>query len=387
MIGIFFRKLISSLKGIRILAITTLLSLASCRIAKNPSFVIVSPGFSIDQPTLRGCILSYTSQGISLKDAINSCGFYNKLNLGDYRDPYGPFGAFGENSTGVESMDCKTTSTDPRLGSLNGPSYYKQESHDKQIEYNRQWKEYQQLLEKYEQEWKSCEDALKKYFEALGDSDPKNDAAAKAELDKIMKEVEKTEQEIKSFRPSVASGDDNDPNKNGTGLAKIDPDAQNACNTVNEFVAQCNQNGWRDPVCRLYLKRMEKCGDPLVTDPIPDGEVNCKMPAMDEKTIKRVVFVMCQKYKKPVPGEEPCRDFAVQGTLYKYYLRPPKAGENATPCNDPLALTTEAQCTPNITVAVFGKKDIKKIIEEGRRKLGGPIFVMPLVGPSPGGPK
>ena len=172
---------------------------------------------------------------------------------------------------------------------------------------------------------------------------------------------------------------------------KTDPNAVDACSEVATFVAECNRAGWATSPCRLFLQRLDGCGDPTVTDPAPDDEgAGCGLPAVDPETVKRVVTIKCGSNKKPVPGVDPCAPVEVEGTAHSYTF----GHQEGVPCGDPRALNEEEDCLGTVTVTVFGKKDVAAILSEGFEKLGGPAWIVNVPGlgkpprpPGGGGPE
>lgn len=343
---------------------------------KNDKFVVMELGYATSEGSYRSCVNEYLLQGKSVKEALSLCNLSDpKWNFNDHRDPWGSMGSFGSGSTGVGAVDCKSLSIDPRRGFGHPPSYYS-DPNDHRTHYS----EYRELLKDYSEKYDALVEAEDKEWEAKkeAEADPGNPEKAKAAKEataaakKAINDANEAEKKVKDWQlPSF----------------KTDPAAENVCNTVAQFIAECNQVGWRSQKCQLFLKKMDKCGDPMVTDPTPEGEVSCNNPVVDPKKVEKVVLLVCNKYIKPAPGQDPCMQMEVEGTLHRYFIRKPSQGVDATPCGDPLAMTSESQCTPTFTLAVFGKKDLQTVINEGRRKLGGPIFVLPVVGPPQPGPR
>jgi hypothetical protein len=162
--------------------------------------------------------------------------------------------------------------------------------------------------------------------------------------------------------------------------SRTDPNAQSACQDLAVFLAECNDNGWKRQDCQLFLQRLGRCGDPLVTDPRPDAALGgCRLPAVDPETARRAAVLACQKVTRPVPGTDPCIPMNVDAQLHTYALGHGKA------CSDPRAITDPEQCTPTVTLATFGRTLTQGDLDELRRKAGGPVIFLP--GQTPGDPR
>jgi hypothetical protein len=166
----------------------------------------------------------------------------------------------------------------------------------------------------------------------------------------------------------------------GKKVSRTDPNAVSACEELSEFVARCNDNGWKRQDCQSFLQRMKGCADPAVTDPLPDNDETCRLPAADPEAARRAAVLACQKVTRPVPGVDPCSPMAVDAQVYTFALGRGK------PCSDPAAITDPEQCVPTMSLATFGRTLTQRDLDALRKKAGGPVIFLPRLGPAPSPP-
>ena len=156
-----------------------------------------------------------------------------------------------------------------------------------------------------------------------------SEAARKTPEGKALTEAEKAQNNI-----PVHTG--------GAEVSNPDPQAPQACREMQSFLAGCNDSGWKTGGCQLFLAKLQGCADPRITNPGPEDDATCGLPAVDPEEAKRVSVLMCQMATRPAPDEDPCAPLPLEGELYRY-----RYGAKGPPCGDPRARTGEDQCLPN----------------------------------------
>ena len=183
--------------------------------------------------------------------------------------------------------------------------------------------------------------------------------------------------------PKVSEpGDYPIPDPDGPAVARPIRDSENLCQKVAEFIGECNRDGWRNPDCKSFLDRLNKCLDRTVADPADPSE-SCSTPRVDPETVRDVVMLRCMSVRKPVPGEDPCSK-RIDGQAFEYYFR--TGGAGLDPCTDPHVRRTGEDCYPTFTIVKFGEIDLQELVKWGQDKFGGPIVVIPVPPPDPGDP-
>jgi len=201
-------------------------------------------------------------------------------------------------------------------------------------------------------------------------------AAEQAELNAFLKAFGDADRE-KHPAPRPA-GDFPTPDPEGPTVARPTPDAQTMCELVGEAVGECNRDGWGNPYCQELKRKLDGCADPKVTDPEP-GADTCFTPTIDPEKVQEVILLLCTAKKKPVPGEDPCKPMQFVGEARTHGIGP----DNPEGCNDPRVRTTGETCLPTFTLIQFDEPDAQTLLKKMFKKLGGPIFVVPVDAPHP----
>jgi hypothetical protein len=308
------------------------------------------------------------------------------------------FAPGGSRITGTSSVNCASASVNPKVaaGGWRTPEQYKESAfYGPDEDFTQAVNEYQKRVDEL-----YAAEARADKAEAALKADPNNAAKQQEFSDAVdalvVAGVAASKAEAKAREtegvPLVTPTKDAGATDAGSKDAgqRRDPNAENACIQIAEFVAKCNSNGWRTPECKRALDRATSCGDPMVTDPIPGLEASeqsggkCQHPAADPETVKKAWIVHCESLVRTQPGVDPCAPLTVEGTLHHILLRPSQSGEKA--CGDPRALTEADKCLPSVTLTQFGERDMEAIIAEVQKKAGGPAFIVPQPRP-PGDPR
>lgn len=215
----------------------------------------------------------------------------------------------------------------------------------------------------------------------------KRDINESAEYLAYLREMLALARELAETTPSPP-GDFPPPDPGGGGVAGTRNEDVSDCERANEFIGECNRDGWRTPQCRDFLSRIKGCADPTLVRTNPDEPSPCGMPAVSPADVKDILLVRCSDRKRYGPDDNPCDARRIVGKQYTYLINPPD--NPMQPCGNPYVLTNgEEPCAPAFTLSVFGEVDIQKIAKEGLDKFGGPIFFVPvpqgtpLPGPKP----
>jgi hypothetical protein len=140
-----------------------------------------------------------------------------------------------------------------------------------------------------------------------------------------------------------------------------------AAAALEEVLRECNRNGWTSPDCR----RLAGCSDGQVVDPVPDGELVCGEPSIDEAALLGAAVDECRQLVDPEPGTDPCAPVADVSL-------DDSGGERGDPCSDPLARPTDEPC---FEFTIERADRVHKVLATGIDKLGGPLIVLPDNGP------
>lgn len=329
------------------------------------------------------CVRELVRQGLSPERALERCQVRD-LGMAGRPDAHSFFGLGGlSTGTSIGTVQCSPGSADPTRAHGNRSVYWTFSQHTSSTEAPPDphkedlggWADdpgYKQLEAEADRAW---QDYVNKLTEAAN-KDSGNNTPEDQRLIEAYKEAERKANEAinerDQWQPSVG---------------ETDPQASDACLDAALFVAECNANGWKSAGCARLLARMEGCGDPMLTDPNPeDPNAGCGPDEVDPEQAEEVALLMCRRTVRPVPGEDPCAGIHLPEVVLRgYWPRPGQEG-SAVPCGDPRALTGEGQCLPSLTVVRFGERNIQNIMDEARKKFGGPIFIVPLPVPAPIGP-
>jgi hypothetical protein len=365
------------------LALAAVVALSACKPAPPPPtkgpLVIMTTNSLIKEGSIEECVYRQMMGGVRLEDALKECARLQPP--AEENTITSAIELLGRHHPGVSQVSCTEGFANPRAEG-HSPDYPEAKKAAIDI-------------------W-----TARMYIDAaLGDAGlaraaqkQLNEASVKLqELEKKLKEKEKEETSRianegpipdrsrtapeRPTPPSEGPGDFPTPNPDQPATARTNPDAENVCFQVAEFIGQCNRDGWGSPQCSEFMDRMKGCGDPRVTDPAdPDRE--CGLPAVDPDKVKEVVMVLCTSRKLFVEGENPCGRVGPAGKALTYQYRP-KQREGVIDCNDPRARFTGDSCLPTFTLASFGETDIRELLKEGFEKFGGPVFIIPLPSPEP----
>ena len=157
---------------------------------------------------------------------------------------------------------------------------------------------------------------------------------------------------------------------------RTDPNAENQCQEILQEIANCIATGWRSFSCRELKSMLNGCASETLV--IHEGDY-CTQAYVDPKTVERAWTLACESRKKYGPGEDPCGPRDMDGMMVI-------GADKGDPCGSPVALTDPEDCTVEIQLVPYGEKDINEILSDAFKRLGGPIFVIPTMGPQPGLP-
>ncbi|MFY9489027.1 MAG: hypothetical protein WAP35_10095 [Solirubrobacterales bacterium] len=220
-----------------------------------------------------------------------------------------------------------------------------------------------------------------KAAEATGDAAKVKEAqdkldAAKKDLDDKTSDAEKKKKEAEK-----------DPNNGGITRGTGEPSqCEQALQAARELLRECNRNGWKSTQCQQLNAKMNGCPDPTLILVDPEQGYACGAKP-DAEAVAKAWGDRCEQTIKYAPGTSPCEPLQLDGDGR---FGSGRVGDDF--CNDPRAYVEgdAAACQVSIELgSYFGKPDIHQIIIIALEKIGGPLIVLPNLGPKPppgGGP-
>ncbi len=151
--------------------------------------------------------------------------------------------------------------------------------------------------------------------------------------------------------------------------------------TVRETLAECQRVNWKSSGCQTLLSRMKGCADPRYAYLDPNVGPTCAV-AINPDDVAMAFKLKCQQVAKPGPGgQDPCdiRKPPAPGGAFT-------GGHGGGMCSDPVALIDPNSDACVIPLSVggprgFHEKTVTEVIVWIFDKYGGPIIVLPSVGP------
>ena len=359
---------------------------------QQPSNVVLVSPNSIKEGTPLDCIYELVQQGSPIDEALAGCDFGDKAtpeNPNDVGLSLGFGGGSSSTGTTVGSVSCSNGAT-PQVSGLipNYPMPVSPQAPWDQGEGDRKDHiTYKDLEEKADKAWENYYNAYQEY---KNDSSPEN----LENLEEAQKAAKEAVDKRNSWQPGIVEaepGDSDSTGGSGTATSQTDPNSA-ACWQAAEFVAQCNAVDWKEPHCQRVLNQMEGC-DPTITDPMPGEEACGSESQPDPEEVERVAALVCGMEVNPSdPDQDPCAPVEVDAEVLRGVAAfEDDKGDFSPACGDLVALTGEEQCLssgthPSVIYAQFRGKDIEEIMKVAQEKLGGPGWVVPMVGPGSPGP-
>lgn len=311
--------------------------------------------------SFNACVWEKVRQGVPVGTAVDLCNDLAPA-VDTAREVDVP-DLLGADKVGIGTMNCGMVAIDPRAkgaGTASVADLARIQDQIFQIQMRIRYREWRQqhipgAAKEEDLETKNAEDEDVLWY-----------------LHELLREMAEADRSEPGDYPEPTPGDD--------GYAAVAGEDMSDCERANEFIGECNRDGWRSPDCRAFLSKLSKCADPALIFTDPDAPAPCDMPGVGSKapdSVKDIMLVRCSSKKRYGPDQNPCDPIGIVGTQYTYFLNP--TDNPAQPCGNPYTRTTgEDSCTPSFTLTVFGEIDIQNLAREGLKTLGGPIFFVPV---------
>lgn len=358
----------------------------------------------VAEGTYRACLYQMYNQGLGIQHAANECWprLEWQFEIGKFRngvETYLPAERTGSDvpssAGGCASIDPTISGGSPQCnkaagycwGGVPGGEYVNPNTGQKYVAKGLTEPGSRLLKEE------AIADAGKKtdeYFQALNrwgaaqrayDANPTEEN--KKKLEEAKEAVHKASNEEKKAKEKAKA----DPNAGPIPNTQPNPTGEAPCaealEGARQFIAECNRTNWQTYSCQKLKARMQGCPDPalIYVDPSDSDGIDCGSIEADPAEIARAWKQHCEAVVRYVPGEQnPCEEPKIEGGFMRI--------QAANICSDPKAHFTDNACLVEFNVTKrsgFGTRDIQQILILSQRKLGGPIVLLPQVGP-PGGP-
>lgn len=154
-------------------------------------------------------------------------------------------------------------------------------------------------------------------------------------------------------------------------------DDMTTCEDLAGFFVECQMSGWQRADCASLQAQMNGCDMTIAN---PGDTAYCTQAIFSEEEVQAAVELACNAaQKKPIPGEDPCTGETTGFTVVTF-----PTGRGGSLCSDPKAMPDEDDCEVQVGIASFGQRSIADVLEEGRAKAGGPVWILPQTGPDSG---
>lgn len=345
----------------------TKLALAFVSLAVTPSLAQQLPNtqrlISVDTGSytkaVMACVASYVDQGASVNDALDACSSIGFPALPPTANDLSGL-ADAQQNPNIAPAACAGIGADPRVsaGALTEPK----DSAEAKRKIEELFLEAAEVVKAVNELKEDCDGGHGKPQACLALS------YEETELNRIVGEVRYYEQ----FTHSANEYDHGDTDH---GLVGNDL-AYNACLAANQFVGECNRDGWSSTACQMFLDKGQGCADPLIANVDPDQGEMCQLEAVDFEEYKDVYFLVCSLDTLPGPDGTPCVPMTTTGLGHSYRL----PGDPSDPlCSDTRALVDAEDCIHTMDLIEVGpswQEELKTLGE----KFGGPVVVLPQTG-------
>lgn len=228
-------------------------------------------------------------------------------------------------------------------------------------------------------------------------NDP-NNAQKKDEMEHRRRQMEEAQQKakqdpnkkpIKTQEPAAGTavaGDANGADDGSTAVANTAGEISTCIQVLQaarELLAECHRTGWKSTECQQLHAKMNGCPDPTLIYVDPESGYACA-PPVDPQLVIDAWTKMCERNVTPGPdGGSPCHkpNPSESGRILH--------GDETEICSSQIAYVDpeQAGCFVPLEVDDFGRPDLNGLIVWGQGVFGGPIVVLPQIGPSPFPPK